>query len=184
MLAGKTVVLGVCGSIAAYWAMEIVGELRRRLVDVHVIMTRSATEFITPLSLGVISMNPVVVDMFADPSKWEVEHVSLAQRADIFLIAPATANTIGKIASGVADDMLTTTVVSTTAPVVIAPAMNEKMWLNPVVQANVETLKKLGFHIVDPEYGPMACGGEGWGRLASTPRIMAKLVEVARTLDR
>lgn len=183
MLAGKTVVLGVSGGIAAYQAMEITGQLRSRLADVYIIMTRAATKFITPLSLETVSLHPVVLDMFDEPRQWLVPHISLAQRADIFLVAPATANIIGKIANGIADDMLSTTVMATKAPVVIAPAMNENMWLNPIVQGNVDKLKETGYQIVDPEYGPMACGGEGVGRMARVESILSKLFEISKTIE-
>lgn len=183
MLAGKTVVLGVSGGIAAYQAMEITGQLRRRLADVYIIMTRAATIFITPLSLETVSLHPVVLDMFDETRQWLVPHISLAQRADIFLVAPATANIIGKIANGIADDMLSTTVMATKAPVVIAPAMNENTWLNPIVQGNVDKLKEAGCQIIDPEYGPMACGGEGVGRMARVESILSKLFEISKTIE-
>jgi phosphopantothenoylcysteine decarboxylase/phosphopantothenate--cysteine ligase len=184
MLAGKSIVLGVAGGIAAYQTVEIVAQLRNRLADVYVIMTRAATQFISPLSLETVSLHPVVTDMFSEPKPWNIPHVSLAQIADIFLIAPATANIIGKIANGIADDMLSTTVMATKAPVLLAPAMNEKMWTNAVVKSNVERLKKLGYHFVGPEYGPMACGGEGWGRLAKIQAIISKLIEVSEEVDK
>ncbi|MFB0565778.1 MAG: bifunctional phosphopantothenoylcysteine decarboxylase/phosphopantothenate--cysteine ligase CoaBC [Candidatus Aminicenantaceae bacterium] len=184
MLAGKTVVLGISGGIAAYQAIEIVGQLRNRLADVYVIMTRAATKFITPLSLETVSLHPVVTDMFSEPKQWNIPHISLAQRADIFLIAPATANIIGKIVNGIADDILSTTIMATKAPVLIAPAMNENMWLNSVVQNNIEKLKKLGYQFVGPEYGPMACGGEGLGRLARIEAIISKLIEISKKIDK
>jgi phosphopantothenoylcysteine decarboxylase/phosphopantothenate--cysteine ligase len=183
MLAGNTIVLGVSGGIAAYQAMEITGQLRNQLADVYVIMTKAATKFITPLSLETVSLHPVVLDMFDEPKQWNIPHISLAQRADLFLIAPATANIIGKIANGIADDMLSTTVMATKAPVVIAPAMNENMWLNPIVQENVGKLKKMGYQIIDPEYGPMACGGEGVGRMAGVEAIVSRLFEISRTIE-
>jgi phosphopantothenoylcysteine decarboxylase/phosphopantothenate--cysteine ligase len=184
MLAGKSIVLGVAGGIAAYQTVEIVAQLRNRLADVYVIMTRAATQFISPLSLETVSLHPVVTDMFSEPKPWNIPHLSLAQIADIFFIAPATAKIIGKIANGIADDMLSTTVMATKAPVLIAPAMNEKMWTNAVVKSNVERLKKLGYHFVGPEYGPMACGGEGWGRLAKIQVIISKLIEVSEEVDK
>jgi phosphopantothenoylcysteine decarboxylase/phosphopantothenate--cysteine ligase len=183
MLAGSTVLLGVSGGIAAYQAIEIAGQLRNQLADVYVIMTRAATKFITPLSLETVSLHPVIVDLFDEPKQWNIPHISLAQRADIFLITPATANIIGKIANGIADDMLSTTVMATKAPVVIAPAMNENMWLNPIVQGNVDKLKKTGYQIIDPEYGPMACGGEGVGRMARVESILSKLFEISKAIE-
>lgn len=177
MLAGKNVLLGVTGSIAAYQAADLIGLLKNELASVRVIMTQAATRFITPLTLEVISGRPVTVDMFAGAGAY-VEHITLARGADLLLIAPATANIIGKLANGIADDMLSTTVLAVAAPILIAPAMNEQMWLNRIVQANVERMRKLGVHFVEPEYGPMACGGEGWGRLARLPVIVRRASEV------
>jgi len=179
MLAGKNVLLGVTGSIAAYQAADLIGLLKNEMASVRVIMTRAATRFITPLTLEVISGHPVTVDMFAGTGTY-VEHITLARGADLLLIAPATANIIGKLANGIADDMLSTTALAVSAPILIAPAMNEQMWLNRIVQANVERLRKLGIHFVEPEYGPMACGGEGWGRLARLPVIVRRASEVVR----
>lgn len=178
MLAGKNVLLGVTGSIAAYQAADLIGLLKNEMASVRVIMTRAATQFITPLTLEVVSGNPVTVDMFAGPGQTYVEHIALARGADLLLIAPATANIIGKVANGIADDMLSTTALAVTAPILIAPAMNEQMWFNRIVQANVERLRKLGVQFVDPEYGPMGCGGEGWGRLARLPVIVRRASEV------
>lgn len=173
MLAGAHVLLGVTGSIAAYQAADLVGLLTDRMASVRVIMTRAATRFIAPLTLQVLSGHPVTVDMFAETSHAHVEHVALARGADLLLLAPATADIIAKLAHGIADDMLSTTALAVTAPIVIAPAMNERMWLHPAVQASVETLRRRGVRCVGPEYGPMACGGEGWGRLARLETIVA-----------
>lgn len=172
MLAGKHVLLGVTGSIAAYQAADLIGLLKQQMADVRVIMTRSATRFITPLTLEVISEHPVTVEMFAHGGQPGVEHIAVASMADLFLIAPATANILGKLAAGIADDMLSTTAMAVRCPILIAPAMNQRMWLNPIVQANVQRLKSIGLSFVDPEYGPMACGGEGWGRLARLDLIV------------
>jgi phosphopantothenoylcysteine decarboxylase/phosphopantothenate--cysteine ligase len=180
MLAGKRILLGVTGSIAAYQAADLIGMLKNRFASVRVIMTRSAVRFITPLTLEVISEHPVTVDMFDGTGHEYVEHIGLATAADLLLIAPATANIVGKLANGIADDMLSTTALAVTAPLLIAAAMNERMWLNPVVQANVERLKKFGAHFVDPEYGPMGCGGEGWGRLARLEEIVRRASESVR----
>ncbi len=180
MLAGKRVLLGVTGSIAAYKAADLIGLLRNELASVRVIMTRSATRFITALTLEVLSEHPVTVDMFDPASHEYVEHINLAMAADLLLIAPATANIIAKIANGIADDMLSTTAVAVTAPILIAPAMNERMWFNLAVRANVERLKRRGVHFVDPEYGRMACGGEGWGRLARLEVIVRCVSELIR----
>jgi len=183
VLAGTRVLLGVTGSIAAYQAADLIGLLKNQLASVRVLMTRSATRFITPLTLEVISGHPVTVDMFEGTAHEYVEHVALATSADLLLIAPATANVIGKLANGIADDMLSTTALAVTAPLVIAPAMNEKMWMNPAVQANVERLRTRGALFVDPEYGPMVCGGEGWGRLARLEAIVRRASEVVRHAD-
>lgn len=180
MLAGSHVLLGVTGSIAAYQAADLIGLLKNELASVRVVMTRSATRFITPLTLGTISGHPVTVDMFDQPSHEYVEHIAIATAADLLLIAPATANVIGKLAHGIADDMLSTTALAVTGPVLIAPAMNERMWRHPAVQANVEELKARGVRFVDPEYGPMVCGGEGWGRLARLSEIVRRASEIVQ----
>lgn len=172
MLAGTHVLLGVTGSIAAYQAADLIGLLKNELASVRVVMTRAATHFITPLTLEVISEHPVTVDMFEGPGHAYVEHITLARAADLVLIAPATANIIGKLANGIGDDLLSTTLLAVTAPILMAPAMNEHMWRNPAVQANVERLRVRGVRMVAPEYGPMVCGGEGWGRLARLETIV------------
>ena len=174
----KNVVLGVTGSIAAYKACDIVSRLRKQGVDVHVILTRAGAEIITPLALETMSANPVVVDMFHRENPWEVEHISLAKRADVFLVAPATANFLGKAAHGIADDMLTTTILATRAPVLVAPAMNVNMYENPVVQENIALLKKRGWHFIEPDAGILACGDVGKGRLAEPEAIVAAAMEL------
>ena len=178
MLKDKTVVIGVSGGIAVYKTLDVVSRLRKLGVNVNVIMTKSATEFVTPLSFQSLSQNYVVCDMFEDPKTWDVEHISLAKRADVFLIAPATANVIGKIANGIADDMLTTTVMATKAKVLIAPAMNTNMYENPILQRNINTLKELGYNFVEPESGRLACGDTGKGRLASPETIVDEVVKL------
>ena len=178
MLKDKTVVIGVSGGIAVYKTLDVVSRLRKLGVNVNVIMTKSATEFVTPLSFQSLSQNYVVCDMFEDPKTWDVEHISLAKRADVFLIAPATANVIGKIANGIADDMLTTTVMATKAKVLIAPAMNTNMYENPILQRNINTLKELGYNFVEPESGRLACGDTGKGKLASPETIVDEVVKV------
>ncbi len=165
MLAGKNILLGVTGGIAAYKAVEIVSRLRKAGAAVHVIMTEGATKFVAPLTFREISGNPVVHTMWDEPKTWNVEHIALAQWADCFVIAPATANMIGKIASGIADDMLSTTVMAATSPVMIAPAMNTNMYHNPITQQNIAKLRQLGYHIIEPAAGMLACGIEGVGRL-------------------
>lgn len=178
MLKNKTVVIGVSGGIAVYKTLDVISRLRKLGVNVNVIMTKSATEFVTPLSFQSLSQNYVVCDMFEDPKTWDVEHISLAKRADVFLIAPATANIIGKIANGIADDMLTTTVMATKAKVLIAPAMNTNMYENPILQRNITTLKELGYNFVEPESGRLACGDTGKGKLASPETIVEEVVKL------
>ncbi|MFR5471797.1 MAG: bifunctional phosphopantothenoylcysteine decarboxylase/phosphopantothenate--cysteine ligase CoaBC [Romboutsia sp.] len=178
MLKDKTVVIGVSGGIAVYKTLDVVSRLRKLGVNVNVIMTKSATEFVTPLSFQSLSQNYVVCDMFEDPKTWDVEHISLAKRADVFLIAPATANVIGKIANGIADDMLTTTVMATKAKVLIAPAMNTNMYENPILQRNINTLKELGYNFVESESGRLACGDTGKGKLASPETIVDEVVKL------
>ena len=178
MLKDKTVVIGVSGGIAVYKTLDVVSRLRKLGVNVNVIMTKSATEFVTPLSFQSLSQNYVVCDMFEDPKTWDVEHISLAKRADVFLIAPATANVIGKIANGIADDMLTTTVMATKAKVLIAPAMNTNMYENPILQRNINTLKELGYNFVEPESGRLACGDTVKGKLASPETIVDEVVKL------
>ncbi len=168
----KTVVLGITGSIAAYKACEIVSRLKKQAVDVHVILTRAGAEFITPLTLETLSGNPVSCDMFNRSTPWEVEHIALAKRADMFLVAPASADFIAKAASGVADDMLTTTLLATGAPLVIAPAMNSAMYENPVTQKNMETLAARGATFITPDTGLLACGDVGVGKLAEPAHIV------------
>ncbi|WP_312203127.1 bifunctional phosphopantothenoylcysteine decarboxylase/phosphopantothenate--cysteine ligase CoaBC [Anaerospora hongkongensis] len=172
MLRGKNIVLGVTGGIAAYKAVEVVSRLKKAGAAVHVIMTEGATKFVTPLTFRELSANPVAVHMWEEPKTWNVEHIALATLADIFLIAPATANIIGKIANGIADDMLSTTVMATKAPVVIAPAMNTNMYLNPITQQNITKLASLGYRFIEPATGMLACGVEGPGRLAEPSTIV------------
>jgi len=178
IFSGKEVVLGVTGGIAAYKACEIVRELRKESANVQVILTQSGAQFITPLTLQTLSKNPVVMDMFNLISESEIGHISLAQRAHLLLIAPATANIIGKIRGGIADDMLSTVVMATTAPVLIAPAMNTQMYASAAVRENLAVLKSRGFHFVEPDEGELACGTVGPGRLAD----VGKILEMARNL--
>jgi len=174
-LNGKTVVLGVTGGIAAYKSCEIVSRLRKAGVKVHVIMTKNACEFVTPLTFETLSNNPCVTDTFARPERWEVEHVALAKAADLFVIAPATANIMAKMAHGIADDMLSTTVLATRAPVLIAPAMNTGMWENPATQENLQVLKARGVHFIGPEGGFLACGDSGAGRMSEPADIVEEI---------
>ena len=172
MLKGKNIVIGVCGGIACYKVCEIVSYLVREGANVDVIMTKSATEFITPLTLETLSKNKVVVDMFEKKEHIEVEHISLARKADLFLVVPATANIIGKVANGIADDMLSTTIIATKAPVIFAPAMNNGMYENPIVQNNLEKLKSYGYKIIEPSIGHLACGYEAKGKLPKNEKII------------
>ena len=178
MLKDKTVVIGVSGGIAVYKACDVVSRLKKLNANVHVIMTKSASEFVTPLTFQSLSQNYVVSDMFEEPKTWDVEHISLAKKADVFLIAPATANVIGKVANGICDDMLTTTVMATTGKVLIAPAMNTNMYKNPILQKNINTLKELGYNFVNPESGRLACGDVGEGKLASPEKIVDAVVNL------
>ena len=175
-LTGKEIVLGVTGGIAAYKAAEVVSRLRKMGASVHVIMTENARQFITPLTLETLSGNPVVYDTFERPATWEVEHIALAKRAEVFVIAPATANILAKMACGIADDMLSTTVLATKAPVLVAPAMNTGMWTAPATRQNVETLRQRGVCFVGPEAGFLACGDEGSGRM-SEPAAIVEAIE-------
>lgn len=178
LLENKKIVLAISGGIAAFKAAEIASMLRKRGAEVKCIMTEHATEFITPLTMREISGNPVAVSMFSDIPEFNVEHIALAQWADVFVIAPATANVIGKIAGGIADDMLTTTVMATTAPVVIAPAMNSNMYTNPIVQKNIAALREYGYEIIEPATGHLACGVTGVGRLPE-PEDIVDYIEFA-----
>lgn len=177
-LSGKEIVLGVTGGIAAYKACEIVRTLCREGAGVRVILTASGARFITPLTLQTLSKNPVYTDLFDLITESEIGHISLAQRANLMMIAPATANILGKIRGGIADDMLSTVVMATAAPVLLAPAMNSQMYASPAVRENVEVLRARGFTFVDPDEGELACGTVGPGRLADT----GKIVEMARIL--
>jgi len=172
----KCVVLGVTGGIAVYKALDVVSSLRKNNVDVRVIMTKSATEFVAPLTFQAISQNLVATDMFSEPKAWEIQHINLAQRADVFLIAPATANIIGKVANGIADDMLSTTIMATKAKVIFAPAMNTNMYNNPIVQENIAKLKSLGYEFMEPDSGRLACGDEGKGKLPQPNDIVEKVM--------
>ena len=167
----KCVVVGVSGGVAVYKALDVISRLRKKDVEVHVIMTKSATEFVTPLSFQSLSQNMVITDMFAEPKAWEIQHISLAKKADLMLIVPATANIIGKVANGIADDMLSTTIMATKAPVVFCPAMNTNMYENPIVQRNINLLKELGYEFIEPASGRLACGDEGKGKLQDTEII-------------
>jgi len=178
-LEGKTIVVGLSGGIACYKAAELVRLLSRRGARVRVVMTRNAAEFIAPLTLQTLSGAPVATETFSLTRESEIGHVRLADAADALVVAPATANVIGKMAAGIADDLLTTVVVATQAPVLIAPAMNVHMFENPVVQRNLDTLRQLGHRVIEPAAGFLACGYEGPGRL---PEPAALVAEVERAV--
>lgn len=182
-LQGKTIVVGVTGGIAVYKAVELVRLLTKAGASVQVVMTRAATEFVTPLTFQTLSGNPVHTELFNLIQEQEIGHISLADRADALVIAPATANCIGKLANGIADDLLTTTVMATKAPVLLAPAMNVNMYENPVYQENEQKLRRLGYRFVDPEPGLLACGWQGKGRLASPEQIFAELCRLLTVQD-
>lgn len=180
MLSGKCVVVGVTGGIAAYKTCEVVSRLKKLHADVRVIMTKNATEFVSPLTFQSLSHNPVSVDTFANIQTWEIEHIALAQRADVFVIVPATANIIGKLACGIADDMLSTTVMATHAPVLIAPAMNTAMLENAATQQNMRTLSERGMRFIAPGTGMLACGTSGAGRMSEPSQIVDEIVRTLR----
>ncbi|MCI9303608.1 bifunctional phosphopantothenoylcysteine decarboxylase/phosphopantothenate--cysteine ligase CoaBC [Clostridium sp.] len=173
----KCVVIGVTGGIAVYKALDVISALRKKDIEVHVIMTESATKFVNPLTFQSISQNMVVTDMFAEPKAWEIQHISLAQKADLMLIAPATANIIGKVANGIADDMLSTTIMAASkAKVIFAPAMNTNMYQNKIVQNNIEKLKNFDYDFIEPASGRLACGDVGIGKLADVNTIVEKVL--------
>jgi phosphopantothenoylcysteine synthetase/decarboxylase len=161
----KSIVIGVTGGIACYKAAEVVNALVKKGHCVDVIMTKNAQQFVTPLTFQTVSQNKVITDMFEPPDSWDVRHISLAKKAEVFAIVPATANVIGKIACGIADDMLTTTVMAAQCRKIIAPAMNTAMWENPIVQENIKKLKAYGYEVLDTGAGRLACGDSGSGKL-------------------
>jgi len=180
MKTNRAIILGVSGSIASYKACDIAGLLRKKRYPVIPVMTKEALEFITPLTLETVSCHKVYSDMFRLPDEWDPAHIALADRAGIILIAPATANIIGKLASGICDDLLTCVVLAATSPVLIAPAMNENMFRHPVVQENIRRLKKMGFRFIGPVKGRLACGREGLGHLAPVEEIVAEVERALR----
>ena len=171
---GRKVLLGVTGSIAAYKAVELVRLFVKNGDEVNVVMTPAACEFVKPLTFQTLSRNPVYVEQFAPPVSWKPEHISLAESADLVLVAPATANTLAKMRYGIADNLLTATVLATRAPIVVAPAMNTGMWENPVTQENIAALKARGVRVVDPVDGELACGVKGRGRMMDPEGIWEK----------
>lgn len=184
MLTGKNIVLGVTGSIAAYKIANLASMLMKLHADVNVIMTRNACNFITPTTFETITGNKCLVDTFDRNFRFQVEHIALAKRADLFMIAPATANIIGKMANGICDDMLSTTVFATKTPCVIAPAMNTAMWENRILQDNVQKLIGYGYHVVQPDSGRLACGDSGSGKLPSEDTLLQYILfHVAKEKD-
>lgn len=178
MLKGKTIVLGITGCIAAYKSCEIVSRLKKEGANVKVIMTQHAMEFVQPLSFETLSGNRVITDLFDRDFEFDVKHVSLAKEADLFVIAPATANVIGKIANGLADDMLTTTYLACKAPKIVCPAMNTNMYENEQFEENLQKLKKKGVHIIEPIEGRLACGDVGKGKMAEPVDILEEIVDL------
>jgi phosphopantothenoylcysteine decarboxylase/phosphopantothenate--cysteine ligase len=178
MLEDKTVMVGVTGGIAAYKSAILIGQLKRAGARILVVMTPHATRFITPLTLQTLSGHPVYVEMFPPTTDEPAEHVWLGQEADVMVVAPATANIIGKVAAGIADDLLSTTIMAARGPVLFAPAMHQRMYHQPSVQANIARLRELGYHFVGPVTGRLARGEQGEGRLAEIDEIVARIVEL------
>lgn len=176
MLTGKTIVLGVTGGIAAYKSANLASMLVKLNADVHVIMTHNATHFITPMTFETLTNNKCIVDTFDRNFSFDVKHISLAKKGDLFVVTPCTANVIGKLAHGICDDMLTTTMLATKAPKLIAPAMNTGMWENPILQDNLLKLKGYGYHIIDPIIGRLACGDTGTGKMNSEEVIVEHIL--------
>lgn len=181
MVKKREIILGVTGSIAAYKSGDLIRRLQDAGFNISVVMTKEAEEFITPLTLETLSGNRVYRKMFEQAKEnWEIDHISLAEKAELVLIAPATANIIGKIAFGICDDILTCTVISTKAPVVICPAMNETMYKNKIVQENIKKLQTLGYKFVEPVKGKLACGKIGEGCLAPIEVIVEEIKKILR----
>lgn len=174
----KTIIVGITGSIAAYKAADLVSKLVKRGHDVHVVMTQGAQQFITPLTLQTLSKNPVLTSVFEEKEGWQPGHIALADRADLLLIAPATANVLAELAHGLAGNPLCEIALATLAPLLIAPAMNGKMWRHAATRQNVETLKARGVEFIGPEEGMLACGYEGLGRLWNVNEIVARAESV------
>ncbi len=178
ILKGKTIAVCVTGGIAAYKACDIVSMLKKKGAEIHVVMTRNATNFVSPLTFETLSNNRVVIENFDPDRKWEVEHISLAKKCDLFLVAPCTANVVGKLAAGIADDFLTTTLMAATCPVVIAPAMNVNMYESAAYKNNEKILSERGYKFIEPECGLLACGDVGKGRLAQPDVIVKEVVDI------
>lgn len=183
MLKGKKILLGITGGIASYKSAELVRQLVKNRAVVNVVMTESATRFVTPLAFQTLSMNPVLTQTFDTAHGTEIKHVSLPQECDVFVIAPATANIIGKIASGIGDDILTSMVLACTKPILIVPSMNNFMWENKIVQENIKKLKEHGFLLMEPTEGYLACGYEGKGRMPEPEIIFEEIVRIITPKD-
>ena len=184
MLTGKTIVLGVTGSIAAYKTANLASMLVKLGADVHVIMTQNATKFITPMTFETLTDNKCIADTFDRNFSFDVKHVSLAKKGDLFMVAPCTANVIGKLAAGICDDMLTTTLLATKAPIILAPAMNTGMWENPILLDNIQRLQRYGYHFVEPAVGRLACGDVGSGKMPAEELLLEHiLLHIAKEKD-
>lgn len=183
MLAGKTVVVGITGGVAAHYLPELIGQLRfRHLAAVHAVMTPAAVRFVSPLTVAAATGAPVWTDIFEDAKRDPLAHIHLARLADLVLVAPATFDFIGKLSAGLADDPVTLLLAAATAPVLLAPAMHDTMWANPILRRNLETLTGVGYRIVPPETGLQATGDVGEGRMASIGAILAALNELSKTI--
>lgn len=183
MLKDKTILLGVTGSIAAYKIASLASALKKQGADVHVLMTKNATNFINPITFESLTGNKCLVDTFDRNFQFQVEHVSIAKKADAVMVAPASANVIGKIAHGIADDMLTTTVMACKCPIMISPAMNTNMYTNPIVQDNLKTLKKYGYEVIEPATGYLACGDTGAGKMPE-PEVLLSYITKAAAMEK
>jgi len=183
LLQGKTIVIGVSGGIAAYKAVDIVSRMVKQGAKVRVIMTKAACELVRPITFQSITHQPVATEMFSEPANWNIQHIDLATEADLILVAPATYNIIGKVASGIADDLLTTTISATKAPVLFAPAMNTRMYENPILQANLRKLQEMDYSFIEPEVGRLAEGSSGKGRLADNEIIIEEVIRALTPKD-
>lgn len=175
------ITIGVCGGISAYKVASVISALKKNEnIEIQVIMTKNATKFITPLTLEVLSKNKVVIDMFEEDNSDYVGHIEYAQNTDLVVIVPASANVIGKVANGIADDMLTSTIIASNKPILFVPAMNSYMYLNKIVQNNIEKLKDYGYLFLEPESGMLACGDEGIGKLPNTKKIVDEILSILK----
>jgi phosphopantothenoylcysteine synthetase/decarboxylase len=178
-LSGHTVVVGVCGSIAAYKVAIVVRRLDQQGAEVHVLMTPAAVRFVGPATFRALSHRPVLTDMWDPDGPWDEPHVALGERADVYLIAPATADMVAKLAAGLADDLVSATALATRAPLLVAPAMSDRMAESPTVQENLARLRARGVHLIGPDRGPLASGRVGLGRMAEPDAIVAEVVALA-----